>query len=78
MKFKLVFVATDDLEDLRVAANDSLKKSGLEEDEIDAVFDIRLAKFHDFVEHWLTTDGKVTLEFDTDKDTCLAVEIEEC
>ena len=73
MKFRLKFKEDDGTEeDLRYVANESLKNCDLDEDEIEAVFELRVNKLNGFINRWV---GKtVTLEFDTEEDTCIVVE----
>lgn len=75
MKFKLTFKDPDCVyEDVRAAINDNLKLSGLDEDEIEAVFEIRLEKVQKRLEKWVSNSEYVTIEFDLEKETCKVLE----
>jgi hypothetical protein len=75
MNIKLTFKDPDNpYEDIRTAVNNSLKQSGLDEEEIEAVFELRMEKTMKKLEKWLNHGECVTLDFDLVKGTAKVLE----
>ena len=78
MKFRVTMKDPDGVyESLRDATSESLKAEpgSLDEDEIDALTEIRQEKLGKFTEKWITYSEYITVEFDTEAGTCVVVPV---
>lgn len=75
MKFKVTFKDPDALdEQVRIEVNKDLQGLGLDDDEVEAVFELRCEKVHNKIEKWFQYGEYLTVEIDTDAGTCTVLE----
>lgn len=74
MKFRVTMKDPDSAYDaIRDAAKESVKETGLPEDEQEAVLEKRIEKLTAFADQWMEYGEYILLEFDTDAGTCVVI-----
>lgn len=75
MKFRVTFKDPDVLhEAIEEAVEDTIDAAGLDEDEAEAIRDLRIKKVRDQVGKWFEYGEYLEVEIDTEKDTCTVVQ----
>ncbi len=78
MIFQVYMKDPDSLHDgIEEALDEELKASGLDEDEQEALREIRMDKAHDVASEWFEYGEYVTVEIDTTKQTARVVPVNE-
>lgn len=78
MKFRVYMKDTDVLHDgIEEALDEDLKKSGLPDDEQEALREIRFEKAQDVASKWFQYGEYLMVEIDTDKETIRVVPVSE-
>lgn len=78
MKFQIYLKDPSGFDDgLEDASKESVNVPGLEEDEKEALREIRSAKIQEMMSHWVEYGECVTLEFDTEAKTARVVPVAE-